>query len=285
MCGGRSLGRVTSAIDSQNQTDQGPETHGGCGCGAGGCGGVCSPADEPMTVDASAGPVDVHVYADVVCPWCYIGKRRLDQAVESFAQAGGEVRVRYMPFQLDPQASTEACELMPTLAAKFGGEQQAAESTAHIAQIAATDGIELDFDAALSVNTLAAHRLLRLAGDRDLALQSKLMERLMAAHFSEGLNIDSDPVLQAICDEVGLEVDVAEYLASDDGIDVVLEQQEAARAAGISSVPTYVFAARWGISGAQDVSTLLMVLQQVAAQADAQPGGGGGGCCGGGCCG
>ena len=276
---------MTSTVDSQNQTDHAQEAH-GCGCGAGGCGGVCSPAaDQPMSLEAPPGPVDVHVYADVVCPWCYIGKRRLDQAVAAFAQAGGEARVRYMPFQLDPQASTEACELMPTLAAKFGGEQQAAESTAHIAQIAATDDIELDFDAALAVNTLAAHRLLSLAGDRDLSVQSALMERLMAAHFSEGRDIGSDSVLQALCDEVGLEVDVPEYLGTDQGIDVVLEQQEAARGAGITSVPTYVFAARWGISGAQDVSTLLMVLNQVAAQADAQPGGGGGGCCGGGCCG
>ena len=276
---------MTSTVDSQNQTDPAAEAH-GCGCGAGGCGGVCSPAgEENITIEAPAGPIEVHVYADVVCPWCYIGKRRLDTAIKAFADAGGEARVRYMPFQLDPQASTEACELMPTLAAKFGGEQQAAESTAHITQIAATDDIELDFDGALAVNTLAAHRLLGLAGDQDLAVQSALMEKLMAAHFSEGRNIGSDTELQTICDEVGLEVDVQQYLSSDKGIDVVLEQQEAARAAGITSVPTYVFAARWGISGAQDVSTLLMVLQQVAAQADAQPGGGGGGCCGGGCCG
>lgn len=274
---------MTSTVDSQNQTDH---AGGGCGCGAGGCGGLCSPAgSQAITIDATAAPVDVHVYADVVCPWCYIGKRRLDQAVQAFSDAGGQARVRYMPFQLDPQASTEACELMPTLVQKFGGEQQAAESTAHIAQIAATDGIELDFDGAFSVNTLAAHRLLRLAGDRDLALQSALMEELMAAHFTQGRNIGADADLQSICDKIGLEVDVEDYLSSDDGIDVVVEQQNAARDAGITSVPTYVFAARWGISGAQDVSTLLMVLQQVAAQADAQPGGGGGGCCGGGCCG
>ncbi|MFV0534575.1 MAG: DsbA family protein [Cumulibacter sp.] len=275
---------MTSTVDSQNQSELDSESHGGCGCGAGGCGGVCSPA--PAAVDLStAAPVDVHVYADVVCPWCYIGKRRLDAAAKAFADAGGQVRVRYMPFQLDPQASTEACELMPAMAQKFGGEQQAAESMAHIAQIAATDDLELDFDGALSVNTLAAHRVLALAGERDLAVQSDLMERLMAAHFTRGENIGADDVLQKLCDEAGLEVNVEEYLSSDAGIDVVLEQQDAARGAGITSVPTYVFASRWGISGAQDVSTLLMVLQQVAAQADEQPGGGGGGCCGGGCCG
>lgn len=274
--------RVTSTVDPQNLTE---DTHGGCGCGAGGCGGVCAPAAEPIEAGAPAGPVDVHVYADIVCPWCYIGKRRLDVAAASFAERGGQVRVRYMPFQLDPQAPLEACELMPTLAEKFGGEQQAAETAAHITQIAATDDLELDFDAALSANTLAAHRLLRLAGDRDLSVQSTLVEQLMAAHFTHGRDIGADDVLQELCDASGLQVDVAEYLAGEDGIEAVLEQQDAARAAGITSVPTYVFASRWGISGAQDVSTLLMVLQQVAAQADAQPGGGGGGCCGGGCCG
>jgi predicted DsbA family dithiol-disulfide isomerase len=111
------------------------------------------------------------------------------------------------------------------------------------------------------------------------------MEKLMAAHFSDGQDIGADDVLQSLCDEVGLQVDVEEYLGTDDGITAVVEQQDAARAAGITSVPTYVFASRWGISGAQEVSTLLTVLQQVAAQADAQPGSGGGGCCGGGCCG
>ncbi|WP_158716340.1 DsbA family protein [Blastococcus sp. Marseille-P5729] len=259
---------------------------GGCGCGAGGCGGVCGPS--PASVDqqvAPSEPVDVHVYADIVCPWCYIGKRRLDTAVRAFAERGGQVRVRYMPFQLDPDAPLEACELMPTLVEKFGGEQQATQTTSHIAEIAATEGIEIDFDGALAANTLAAHRLLRLAGDHDLRVQAELMDRLMAAHFVDGLDVGADEVLQRLCDELGLKVDVEEYLSSEDGIAAVTEQQDAARAAGITSVPTYVFAARWGISGAQEVSTLLMVLQQVAAQADAQPGAGGGGCCGGGCCG
>ncbi|WP_153502885.1 DsbA family oxidoreductase [Cumulibacter manganitolerans] len=277
---------MTSPADTQNDTHQHDATAGGCGCGAGGCGGVCSPAADDAVVSgaAPAGPVDVHVYADVVCPWCYIGKRRLDAAVERFSAAGGEVRVRYMPFQLDPEAPLESCELMPTLIEKFGGEQQAAQTTAHITQIAATDGIDLDFDGALAANTLAAHRLLRLAGERDLGVQASLVELLMAAHFTDGKDIGDDAVLQRLCDQAGLEVSVTDYLAGEDGIEEVIEQQEAARAAGITSVPTYVFASRWGISGAQDVSTLEMVLAQVAAQADAQPGGGGG-CCGGGCCG
>lgn len=280
---------MTSTAENPSTTEQTREhTHdaGGCGCGAGGCGGVCSPTAEATDAPpAPAGPVDVHVYADIVCPWCYIGKRRLDAAVESFAERGGQVRVRYMPFQLDPQAPLEACELMPTLVEKFGGEQHAAQTTAHITEIAAADGIDIDFEAALATNTLAAHRLLKLAGDRDLRVQAELMDRLMAAHFVEGLDVGADDVLQRLADEAGLDVDVEEYLSSEEGIADVTEQQDAARAAGITSVPTYVFAARWGISGAQEVSTLLMVLQQVAAQADAQPGAGGGGCCGGGCCG
>lgn len=279
--------RVTSTANSTEE-DHDHVSAGGCGCGAGGCGGVCSPAANAGGAGLTAtpaGPVDVHVYADVVCPWCYIGKRRLDRAIEGFAERGGAVRVRYMPYQLDPEAPLEACELMPTLSARMGGEQQAAETAAHITEIAATEGIEMDFDGALATNTLAAHRLLLLAGERDLAVQSRLVDLLMAAHFSEGKDIGADEVLQSLCDEAGLQVDVAEHLEGEDGIAVVVEQQEAARAAGITSVPTYVFASRWGISGAQDVSTLLMVLQQVAMQADAQPGAGGGGCCGGGCCG
>ena len=273
-----------TSTDIENDAAHAHDDASGCGCGAGGCGGVCSPSAAAAATDAPAGPVDVHVYADVVCPWCFIGKRRLDKAIAGFAANGGEVRVRYMPFQLDPEAPLEARELMPTLAEKFGGEQQAAQTSLHTSEIAATEGIEMDFDAALAVNTLAAHRLISLAGDRDLRVQGALVEKLMEAHFCDGQDIGADDVLQSICDESGLEVDVAQYLASDAGITTVLEQEEAARGAGITSVPTYVFASRWGISGAQEVSTLAMVLQQVAAQADAQPGGGGG-CCGGGCCG
>lgn len=247
---------------------------------------MCAPSPDSAqaAVNPQAAPVPVNVYVDVVCPWCYIGKRRLDEAVEAFTTAGGKVTLRYMPFQLDPDAPAEACELMPTLVEKFGGEAQAAQTTTHITEIAATCGIELDFDAAMAVNTQSAHRVLLWTGDRNLEAQSRLLEELFAAHFTRGENIGDAQVLQKYVDEIGLDLDVAAYLATDEGIDAVNAQQEAARAAGITSVPTYVFAARWGVSGAQEVSTLLTVLQQVQAQADAQPGGGGG-CCGGGCCG
>ncbi|GAB3302660.1 DsbA family protein [Epidermidibacterium keratini] len=245
-----------------------------------------SPASAQPAVNPDAAPVPVNVYVDVVCPWCYIGKRRLDAAVDAFTTAGGKVALRYMPFQLDPDASAEACELMPKMVEKFGGEAQAAQTVTHITQIAATEGIELDYDAALSVNTQSAHRVLAWTGDRNLDAQGRLLDELYAAYFTRGENIADAEVLQKYVDQIGLDLDVASYLATDEGIDAVNAQQEAARAAGITSVPTYVFAARWGVSGAQEVSTLLTVLQQVQAQADAQPGaGGGGGCCGGGCCG
>lgn len=234
--------------------------------------------------------VPLHVYIDLVCPWCYIGKRRLDEAVRQFEAEGGSVEISYLPFQLDPDAPDEPRDLMPSLEAKFGGAQQAAAAMTHITEIAVAEGLEYDFDGAIAVNTMRAHRLLFAAGKQGQAVQSALAEALMDAHLCRGQDISDTEVLTALANDVGLMLDVPAYLASGTNEDVVRQLDDEARQAGISSVPTYVFAGRWGVSGAQESDTIATVLRQVALNLSGAAGGGcgcgGGGCgCGGGGCG
>lgn len=234
---------------------------------------------------ASLPPVPVHVYIDLVCPWCLIGKKRLDTALEQYTTAGGRVEVSYLPFQLDPEAPAQSRELAPAMAAKFGSADKAAQVMSHVTEIAAQEGIEMDFDAAISVNTTDAHRLLFAAGKQNSHVQSALAEKLLEAHLCQGADLSQIAVLERLADEVGLDLDVERYIATGENLESVATLEEEARAGGISSVPTYVFAGRWGVSGAQEPDTLVTLLTEVAktlggaaAEQDS------GGCCGGGCC-
>lgn len=240
-----------------------------------------------ISVTPETVPIPIHVYADVVCPWCYVGKRRLDKAVEMFRAEGGQVEVTLLPFQLDPEAAQQPAPLMEALSAKFGGSDQAAQSSSHITDIAAAEGLEFDFDAAVSANTLRAHRLLHRANQQSSDAQARLAEAIMTAHFSDGLDINSIDVLVGLARDAQIDLDVRAYLESDEDLELVNELQGEARAMGITSVPTFVFAGRWGLSGAQEPETLLTVLRQVAGNlSGAEPvQSAGGGCCGGGCCG
>lgn len=247
-----------------------------------------APVDVEIVAPEAAAPplVTVHVYADVVCPWCYIGKRRLETALRQFVTEGGRVSVSYLPFQLDPEASTEATPLMANLAAKFGGADAATQTMSHVSDIALTEGLELDFDAAVSTNTLRAHRLIHVAGQQDSAVQATLAEAIMDAHFTKGLDVGSVDVLSRLAAASGVELDVPAYLDSDQDVAYIQELEGEARAMGVTSVPTFVFGGRWGLSGAQEPETLVTVLRQVADNlAGVQPAAAGGGCCGGGCCG
>lgn len=219
----------------------------------------------------------VDIYSDVVCPWCYLGARRFAEAVAGFT--GAEVEVAFKPFQLDPSSPPEPVPTPVALAAKFGSEADAQRAMAHVKGAAAEDGIQLDHDNALTVNTFTAHRVIWLAGQK--GIQAEMVERLFAAHHTEGADLADHATLDRLAAEVGLP-GVAEFLAGDGGVEEVKEEIGEARAVGIDSVPTYVFDERWAVSGAQPVAVFAQLLEQVA---DATIGATAGGCCGGGCCG
>ncbi|RKS80557.1 putative DsbA family dithiol-disulfide isomerase [Motilibacter peucedani] len=203
----------------------------------------------------------IDVWSDVACPWCYIGKRRLEKAIAAF---GEPVEVEFHAFVLDPTAPAEARPLNDHLADKFGGDVEAMQ--AHVTGLAAGEGLEFNMDKALAVNTRDAHRLLVLARERGLQAEAK--ERLLRAYFTEGRNVGDLFTLAEIGVEAGLDGDeVRSWLASDSGAAEVDEELATARDIGITAVPTFVIDRRYAVQGAQEAPTLLRVLERAAREA------------------
>ncbi|MEU7978893.1 DsbA family oxidoreductase [Micromonospora sp. NPDC049081] len=203
--------------------------------------------------------MEIEIYADVVCPWCYIGKRRFEQALASY---DGEVTVRYRPFQLDPTPVTAPQPLLDALAAKFGGRQRAEQMAGQVTQVAAGVGLTLNFDRAVSANTFDAHRLVRFADGHGRA--GDVVEALYRAHFTDGVDVGSPEALVALAASVGLdETETREHLASNVGRREVAADLAAAHQLGVSSVPTFVLAGKYAVTGAQEPETLLAALTEV----------------------
>jgi predicted DsbA family dithiol-disulfide isomerase len=214
--------------------------------------------------------IEVEIWSDVVCPWCYIGKRRFERAVESVA-AEIEVRATYRPYQLDPTASPgRSSPVVEAYARKFGGPERAAQIIQHVTSTAANEGLEFRMDRALRANTLLAHRLLWLS--EATGQQHQLKERLLQAYFHDGLDIGDPEVLAECAGEIGFDsARVAAFLDSEDGRDQVEALIASAREREITAVPTYVFAGPpnspdWMIPGAQDTDTFVTVLRRLAAR-------------------
>ncbi len=207
--------------------------------------------------------LNVEIYSDVVCPWCYIGKRRFEAAVEQVADEV-DVAITYRPYQLDPSALPgKSAPVIEAYAKKFGGPERAAEIIAHVTSVAAADGIEFRMDRALRANTLLAHRALHLAGEH--GVQTQLKERLLRAYFTDGQDIGDLDVVAECAAEVGLDATATRaYLGGDGGLSEVREQLVEAAAHGISAVPTFVFGGAWSVPGAQDVDVFVQVLRKLA---------------------
>ncbi len=213
----------------------------------------------------------VDIWSDVVCPWCYIGKRRFEAALTRLE--GLEVEVTYRPFQLDPEAPTEST--MPATEAysrKFGGLERAREIIDKVTRVAAEDGLDFRLDRAKRANTRSAHRLLWWALDAGNGVaQGALKERLLRAYFTEGLDVGDHTVLAGLAGDVGADRDAAtRFLAGDEGVDEVDEQLAVAAGEGITAVPTYVVAETWAIPGAQHPDVFVTALQRLADKARAR---------------
>jgi predicted DsbA family dithiol-disulfide isomerase len=210
----------------------------------------------------------VDIYSDVACPWCYIGQARFERALSQFP--GSEhVEVRYRPYQLDPRAPMSAEPMYDYLERRFGARGRAMAS--HVIGIARGEGLEMDYDHGLSVNTLNAHRLLMLA-DREhgAAIQRALMHRLFDAHFSQGKDIGAPRVLAELAGEVGMDPDAARnYLETGEGAGEVQEAITDAQRLGVSAVPTYVFDDKYIVEGAQPTELFLQALSMLAEEAAA----------------
>lgn len=211
----------------------------------------------------------VEIWSDVVCPWCYIGKRRFEEALRRFEHRE-EVEVTWRAFELDPRAPAERSGRYDELLAKKYGTTptRAQEMIDHMTRAAAVEGVEMDFEKVRPGNTFTAHRLLHLASRH--GLQDALKERLMRAYFTDGESVGDPKVLERLALETGLEAaDVRHVLESSEFADEVRVEEAEAGALGITGVPFFVVNRKYGVSGAQSPELLLAVLQR--AWADERP--------------
>jgi len=202
----------------------------------------------------------VEIWSDIVCPWCYIGKRRLETALGAFEHAG-DVELVWRSFQLDPSVPRGTTEpVYDALAKKFGGSKdQVKAMTAQVAEIAEAEGLHYDFARAVSINTFDAHRLIHLAKAHGLGAQAH--ERLMRANLIEGETLDT-PSLVRLGAEIGVPAAEAQrVLDGDDYTADVEDDIRQARAYGASGVPFFVLNQAYGVSGAQSADVFLQALR------------------------
>jgi predicted DsbA family dithiol-disulfide isomerase len=220
----------------------------------------------------SVGAVLVEVWSDVVCPWCYIGKRRFETARVRLAEDpefDHQLEVVYRPFQLDPTVPPgTAVPAVEAYARKFG--DRATALIDNVTRVAADEGLEFHLERAQRANTRDAHRLIGYALARGgSATQDAVKERLLAAYFTDGLNVADPDVLAGEAARVGLDAeDVRRMLDTDEGIAELDAALAFAAEAGITAVPTYVIDGRWSIPGAQEPDVFVQVLRRVAERAE-----------------
>ena len=211
--------------------------------------------------------MQIEIWSDVICPWCYIGKRRFEHALAQFDQRDA-VSVIWRSFELDPDAPRQhAGTLEQLLARKYGvSPQQAAEMNARVSGVASEVGLEYRLSVARPGNTFDAHRLLHFAASRQFG--DRATERIMHAYFSEALTVGDRAALARLAPEFGIaESDALAMLESDAYADAVRADEARAAAFGVSGVPFFVFDEKSGISGAQPVEVFAEALQQAGATA------------------
>jgi len=205
----------------------------------------------------------VEIWSDVVCPWCLIGKHRFEAALARFDHAD-EVEVVFKPYQLDPRAPSTPTPALDGYARKFGGPERAVEITTQLSDLAAAEGLTIDFAIAQRANTLDAHRVLWMAEQAQPELQAGVKERLLQAYFAEGVDVGSRDELARLAGEAGMDAAaVRAALDTGAGVAEVRAEMDHAVELGITAVPTFVFEGVWSVPGAQEPDTMLAVLNRV----------------------
>lgn len=200
----------------------------------------------------------VETFADLICPWCYIGRHRLTQALK--ARPRLRVELRWQPFQLSPDMPPSGMERQAYLAAKFGGSERARQVYRIVEETAERDGLTLNVSRIRRTpNSLNSHRLIRLA--ERYGLGDAMVGALFQAYFVNGLDIGDRDTLVATAVMVGLPPDeTASFLDSDEEVENVLSTDALARQLGLQAVPCYVFNRRYALAGAQEAVSFLPLL-------------------------
>ncbi|KAB1656758.1 DsbA family oxidoreductase [Pseudoclavibacter chungangensis] len=211
-------------------------------------------------------PIRIDIWSDIACPWCYIGKRHLEQALERTAddENAGPVDIVFHSYELSPDTPVDfrGDEVDFLVAHKGLPRERAAQMLEHVADAAAAAGLEYRFDLLRHANTVRAHELLHLA--RTEGVQLELEERLMRAYFTEGRDLGDLEVLLELGADVGIDRALArEALESNRYLDDVRADEAQARSIGVTGVPFFVFDRAYAFAGAQPVDTFVEVLRRL----------------------
>jgi len=221
---------------------------------------MSAPANAPIS--ANALPIDV--VSDVVCPWCFIGKRRLEKAIALKPEI--PVTVRYRPYFLNPWVPRAGISRTEYLTTKFGSVERYKANAQRIVMAARQEGLAYNLDAiARQPNTLDCHRLIRWAGES--GDPARMKQRLMELYFTEGADLSDNDVLVRAAQDCGMDADrVRQRLAGEEDIEDVSREAESARAAGIEGVPCFILGGIFAVSGAQAPEYLADAIERAAAE-------------------
>jgi len=208
--------------------------------------------------------IKLDIMSDPICPWCYIGKARLDRALEN--RPGHAFEIEWHPFQLNPDMPAGGMDRRSYLEAKFGGRDAAVQAYAQIAGHAEAEGLKIDFAAIKRTpNTLDAHRLIHWAGIE--SRQTAAVDALFAAYFRDGRDIGDHDVLSDIADTIGMDAAVVRrLLASDADAEDIRRRDAHSREMGVNAVPTFIVAGKHAIPGAQDTALWEKVIDDISRQ-------------------
>lgn len=211
--------------------------------------------------------ITIDLVSDVVCPWCYLGKARLELAIAD-VQDEVSIDINWRPYQLNPDYPPEGVDQQVELAKKLGGKENMDRGHAQLTAMGKEVGINFDFDAIkIGPNTLNAHRLIHWAGVESREMQNAVVSALFKANFEQGRNVGDSAVLIEIAKEAGLDGALIErLLATDSDKDMITSEIDAAKQMGVNGVPFFIIDQQYAVSGAQPREVLANAFREIAAE-------------------
>lgn len=212
--------------------------------------------------------IKIDIVSDVVCPWCYIGKRRIEKAIETLKDKY-DFEISFLPFELNTQVPKAGLEQKQYLTNKFGGNERYKQITQHVTTVAASEGLQFDFDKQqVMPNTRDAHRIIWLA--KQTGKQALVKEAFMKAYFEDGVDLSKPENLITISVKAGLsEEKVTTLLTSAEGLQEVIAAEQLNQKRGVSGVPFFIINDQYGISGAQPTEVFVQALTQIGSEVEA----------------
>lgn len=215
--------------------------------------------------------IKIDIVSDVVCPWCYIGKRRLEKALEIIGDRF-TIELEYHPFELNPQMPSQGVDQKEYLARKFGSETKYFQITEHTTRVAAGEGLLFNFDKQrISPNTRKVHSLIQEAKSDNKQLD--VTEAFFKAYFTDGLDLSREENLISTAVAAGIPEETVKRILADDAcqLAVALAEKEMQKL-GITGVPFYIINSRYGVSGAQPTETFVKALEEIGSEMTVQEG-------------